>query len=223
MHYPSHLSRNNFARPQVKPIRMKNGSTAVALSVDDIGYSNTSFLYDSFSVAQAAPFPGTTPMFTVPVSGVKTKSQTNMEAQGMLANNEMFDLSRICFVPSTNLYPADAVNLAQLVRLSLVIKGREFLYGPTLAFPGGRGGLLSAASNNTGGLAMASVLTGYANGVPEIHNAFSFETPIRIANNDGFKVDCVADTAFNMTATASGGLGGTFYVFLDGKRLRKVA
>jgi hypothetical protein len=223
MHYPSHLSRRNFARPEVKPIRMRNGGAPVTLSIDDIGYNNTSFLYDSFSVAQNAAFPALTPMFTVAQSGSKTPCQTNMDASGMLANNEMFDLSRVCFIPSANTYIADAVNIAQLVRVSLQVKGREFIYGPSFAFPGARGGVLTAVSNLGALMAATNINSGYTNGVSEIHNAFAFETPIRIQNNDGFKVNVVADTAFSMVATALGGLGTTIYVFLDGKRLRKVA
>jgi hypothetical protein len=211
------LSRNNFARPKSAPFRVANPG------LPGVGYDNTDFLYDSFSVAQAAAFPPTTPMFQQSVSASKTRAQTNMRTPGMLVNGEVFKLRRIRVIVAHNTYPADAVNILQNCRVSLNLGGREFITGPVLAFPGGGGGLLTAAANNTAGLALNSVLTGFANGVPDIHNAFAFEDDVEIGNNEQIQVDLVAETAFNMTATAAGGLGTTIYVFLDGRRLRKVS
>ena len=75
------LTRHDFAKPRMKPWRVKNPGGNLGL-----GYDNTDFLYDSISVAQAAAMPNLTPMFQVPSSGAKTKAQTNMKIGGMLAN-----------------------------------------------------------------------------------------------------------------------------------------
>jgi len=210
------LSRDDFARPRT-PFRVKNPSFPGG------GYDNTDFLYDSFSVAQAAAFPQMTPMFQAPISAAKTRAQTNMRTNGTLANGEVFKLRRMRVIISSNTYPADALNILQLCRASLYVGGREFIMGPVLAFPGGGGGILTAAAQVGTAAAGSNIQTGYCNGVPDIRNAFAFEDDIELQNNEQIQVDIVAETAFNMTAAAAGGVGTTIYVFLDGRRLRKVS
>jgi hypothetical protein len=216
VHNETHLSRTHFAQAS-GPARRKNPS------VPGVGFENTDHLYDSFSVAQAAAFPALTPMFQVPVSGAKTLAQTNMRAAGMLANGEVFRLKRIRIVVASNTYPTDLVNILQNCSAKLKIGGREYVAGPVLAFPGGAGGFVTAASNNTAGLALNNVLAGVCNGVPDIRAAFGFKDEIPVENNESIQVDVTAETAFNMIATAAGGLGTTIYVFLDGVRVRKVS
>ncbi len=212
------LSRDNFAQPKsIRPWRLKNPGLPGA------GYDNTDFLYDSFSVAQAAAFPQKTPMFQVPVSGAKTLAQTNMRTAGTLANGEVFRLKRMRIIVAHNTYPADAINILQLCSAVLFIGGRQFVAGPILAFPGGGGGVLSAASQVGTAAAGSNIQTGFSNGAADIRAAFTFEDEIQLDNNEQIEVDITAETAFNMTATAAGGLGTTLYCFLDGRRLRKVS
>lgn len=212
------LSRDNFAQPKsIRPWRLKNPGLPGA------GYDNTDFLYDSFSVAQAAAFPQLTPMFQTPVSGAKTLAQTNMRTAGTLANGEVFRLKRMRVIVAQNTYPADAVNILQLCSVKLMIGGRQFVAGPVLAFPGGGGGILSAAAQVGTAPAGTNVQTGFSNGVADIRAAFTFEDEIPIENNEQIEVDVTAETGFNMTAAAAGGVGTTIYCFLDGRRLRKVS
>lgn len=212
------LSRENFAQPKtLRPWRLKNPGLPGA------GYDNTDFLYDSFSVAQAAAFPQKTPMFQLPVSGAKTLAQTNMRTAGTLANGEVFRLKRMRIVVAHNTYPADAINILQLCSVSLYIGGRLFVAGPVMAFPGGVGGILSAAAQVGTAPAGTNVQTGFSNGVADIRSAFTFEDEIQLDNNEQIEVDIVAETAFNMTVAASNGVGTTIYCYLDGRRLRKVS
>ncbi|PSH05140.1 MAG: hypothetical protein CXZ00_03005 [Acidobacteria bacterium] len=211
------LNRKNFARPEFKPWRIENPN------LPGTGYENTDFLYDSFSVAQAAAFPQLTPMFQVPNTANKTKAQTNMQTAGVLANQETFKLRRVRVIIAANTLLADAINIAQLCSGVLKIGGRDFLTGPLMAFPGGGGIQLTAAANVGTLLGAASIQTGIANGDTNIMNAFQFEDEIMINNGESIRFDVTAETAFNMTGTASGGVGTTIYVFLDGRRLRNVS
>lgn len=214
--YPE-LTRDNFARPAERPMRRLNPA------VGGVGYRNTDFLYDSFSVAQAAAFPAKTPMFQTAVSASKTLAQTNMRTSGLLANGEVFRLRRIRVLIAGNTFGADALNILQNCSLTLSMGGRPFIAGPLHAFPGGGGLNITAIANTGAPEAAATLRYGVSNGIPEIHNAFTFEDPIDLNNSEQIQVDIVAETAFNMTATAAGGLGTTVYVFLDGKRTRPVS
>jgi hypothetical protein len=93
-------------------------------------------------------------------------------------------------------------------------------------FPGGSQGYLTAAANLGTALAVAGLgpVTSVSNGIASKHNAFSFgEDGILLRANDRVEVDFFAATAFNMLATAVGGVGTTIMVWLDGIRLRNVA
>lgn len=212
------LTRDSFA-PVQRPMRLKNPTVPVGANA----YSNTDSLYDSFSVAQAAAFPLLTPMFQVPISGTKTKAQTNMRTAGTLANGETFKLRRVRCMFSSNTYPADAINILQLCSLTLQIGGRTFTEGNPAMYPAGGGGFLTAAANVGTVPSGSNIQSGYINGSPDIRAAFKFETDIEVENNEQILVNFVAETAFNMTASASGGVGTTIYVYLDGVRLRKAS
>jgi hypothetical protein len=212
------LSITNFARPDfITPLRQRNAGVTPAAG---IGYVNTDSLYDSFSVAQAAAFPTMTPMFQIPISGSKTRAQTNMQGQGVLVNQNTFALKRIRVIISGNTYLADAVNIGQLCSVKLIINGVQFIVQPVIGFPGGGGIQASAIGGTT---AAGQLLTGTLNGDSNYSNAFTFADEIIVENNQQIEVDITAETGFSMTATASGGLGTTIYCFLDGRRLRSVA
>jgi hypothetical protein len=214
------LSIKNFARPAFEPLRKKNPAANGVTAIGNVGYVNTDSLYDSFSVAQAASFPTMTPMFQIPISGSKTRAQTNMQGQGVLVNQNTFALKRIRVIIAGNTYLADAINIGQLCSVKLLINGVQFIVQPVIGFPGGAGIQATAIGGTT---TAGQLTTAVANGDNNYNNAFTFADEILIENNQQVEVDITAETAFSMTATASGGVGTTIYVFLDGRRLRSVA
>lgn len=225
------LSRKNFARscrtsaPMLldgnsgKPFaRLKNGGWARPKEA----YYDRDAMYDSFSVAPGVAFPQSTPMFQVPVgTNGKTKAQTNMQMAGMMANGDVFQVTGIRCIVSFNAFPVDAINILQLCFMSVVFYNHEFLWQTPMGFPGGGGGYLTAAANVGAAQATTNILSGFSNGVPEIHNAFEFDDPLILENNDRVEIDFVNPTGFTMTTAANGGTGCTIYVFLDGKRIRR--
>jgi hypothetical protein len=210
------LTRKNFARPAFQPWRVQNPS------VPGQGYENTDFLYDSFSVAQAAAFPQMTPMFQVGISGTKTKAQTNMRTNGVLANSEMFKLRRVRVLITGCSTLADANNIAQLCSGVLNLGGRDFLTCPLMALPAAAG-VQSTAVALPAAVGTLAYQNSIVNGDTNIHNAFKFEDEITLNNGESLQFTVTAETGFNMAATANGGTGATVYAFLDGRRLRPVS
>ena len=210
------LDRKNFARPASQPWRAANPS------IQGAGYENTDFLYDAFSVAQAAAFPPLTPMFQVPISANKTKAQTNMLSAGQLANGDTFKLRRLRVLVTGINVMADAWNLGTLCSGTLKINGRDFAMGPLIAFPGA-GGMMSTAVALPAAVGATAMQNSLCNGDTNYMNAFKFEDEIQVDLGENISFNVVAETAFNMVAAANGGTGVTVYVFLDGRRLRKVS
>jgi hypothetical protein len=210
------LNRKNFARPASEPWRATNPS------VPGAGYENSDFRYDSFSVAQAAAFPQSTPMFQLPISGAKTKAQTNMKAQGTLANGETMKVRRVRVLITGCSVLADAWNIGSLCSGVLKIGDRDFITGPLLAFPGGAG-IQATAVAMPAAVGTTAIQNSICNGDTNYMNAFRFEDDVTIDYGESIAFNVTAETAFNMTAAANGGTGATVYVFLDGRVLRKVS
>ena len=181
-------------------------------------------LYDTASIAQAAAM---TPIafFQVPVgTNGKTKAQTNMQSAGALANNDGFTIMAMRFAWTFNTHPIDVVNIAQLCYLSIKIRTYERTYGIPEMFPGGSAAYVSAATNLGTALTVTGLgpVTSTSNGICSIHNTFSFgDTGELLEANDQLEVDLFPATAFNLLATAVGGVGTTLKVFLDGYRTKK--
>ena len=210
------LNRKNFARPASQPWRASNPS------IPGAGYENSDFLYDSFSVAQAAAFPQLTPMFQTPISGAKTRAQTNMRSAGTLSNGETFKLRRLRVLIAGCSTLADAWNIGTLCSGVLKIGDRDFITGPLLSFPGGAG-IQATAVAMPAAVGTTALQNSICNGDTQYTNAFRFEDDVPVDYGESIVFNVTAETGFNMVAAANGGTGATLYVFLDGRRLRKVS
>lgn len=213
------MNRRNFGVPSATP-RVANPNVA------GLGYQNSSVIFDSFSVAAAAAFPGVTTMFQVQVgSAGKTLAQTNLRASGMLENGDVFYIGAFGISLTSNTFPTDAVNILENVSVQLIIGGRTYVSGAVKLFPGGIGGNVTAAANLGTLLGATSIITGFSNGAKGIGAPamFTFSDPVVINANETIQVVITAETGFNMAAAAAGGTGTTLTCVMFGSRIRKVA
>lgn len=176
-------------------------------------------IYDTISVAQAAAMPALLTFFTTPVgTGGKTEAQTNLYMPGQLSNNDIVLVTGIRTQFLFNVNPIDAANLMSLCWLEVVFKTKRFMIGTADTFPAGSAGQVTAATNLGTALAVAGLgpVTSFTNGVPSVHNFFSVgEDGYLIEKNDSFRLNWYTATAFNLLATAVGGMGVTIKVIYD--------
>ena len=174
-------------------------------------------LFDTVTIAQAAAFNNlTTSFFTnVGAASAKTLALTNCSQSQRLPTGEMLSVLAFRLRISEWIFRTDMNTIMDTQALQFWMNKKSYQLGPVWYYAAGGG--VWTQSNVGGGTPEVT----HTNGIPGREAMHKLAIPIVIESGATFYGEMVG-TAFNMTATASGGLGVTMQLVLDGLYARMV-
>lgn len=143
--------------------------------------------------------------FTTPISGTKSRLQTNMVLNGVLPSPQSFLVKAVRLILKGSATTAIADHCLNNSYLIFKVGEKEALVAPSMLFSAGCG-------------VFNHITTDVAqNGVPDARSMWTLDQPIMIGINQAFYVEMVYDTA---PATATAGV--KVLIVLDGDQTRGV-
>jgi hypothetical protein len=174
-------------------------------------------VYDTVTIAQNGTIDENASLFFTNVGGgaspTKTLAQTNMTMSQVLPAPEVFSIRALRLRVAETIYRPDFDTILNQFCLEFWMGTKCYQRGPLWYFPTA-GGLTGFSTNFVGD-------TAYTNGLASYESLRPLEIPLVIESMSQFYARFVG-TAYTMTATASGGVGGTFVLLLDGFYGRRV-
>ena len=189
-------------------------SESLVKSLTDVQHTP---LYDSVTIAQAAAFNNlTTSFFTNvgPQSG-KSLALTNCSQSQRLPTGEMLSVLAFRLRIGESIFRTDLDTIMNTQALQFWMNKKSYQLGPVWYYAAG-GGIWT--QSNVGG---ATPETTHTNGIPGREAMHKLAIPIVIESGATFYAEMVG-VAFNMTATAAGGVGTFMQLVLDGLYARMV-
>lgn len=173
------------------------------------------FYYDRAVVAAATATPSTILFFSSPMSGTKTKLDTNLQQAGRLPDPKHFLCTSIRFIPLPNMAAADIIAMIANYWVEFFIGDKTFAEGHIDLYPGGAG--LYGATATTG-VTNSFTDNGYPN--PMAVNDWGLDRALHILQGQSFGVKLISPAP--PTMTAGPGTGLNLRCVLDGVLFREV-